>query len=98
MAVVEDVEGALVFGMVQRAFGLVTLHHRHRLRSEGAAQALEFADQVGDVGGAIGQDQGLEGVEMGQGIFDPEPVPQDCPSRCTLPSPSVVRTISTSST
>ena len=73
MAVVEDGDGGLVLRVVERALGLVPLHHRHRLRPEGGAEALQLADQMRHVPAGAGEHQRLQRLQVGQRILDGEP-------------------------
>jgi len=73
VAVIEDRDRGLVFGMVQGALGFVTLHHGHGLRPQGGAVALQLGDHVGHVGAGVLQDRRAQVAGVGDAVVDRQP-------------------------
>ena len=73
MAVVQERDRGLVLGVIERALGLVALHHGDRLGTQGAAQALELGGEMRDVGDRVGEDQGAQRFGVGERVLDGEP-------------------------
>ena len=73
MAVVQDGDRGLVFGMVQGAFGLVLLHHGLGLGPECCAQPVQLAHQMRHVTAGVLEDDGLQVLGPGDAVLDAEP-------------------------
>src|SRR5262245_46914247 len=70
--------------MIEGAVGLMALHHGDGFTAKCAAQPFEFANKVGNVRSSIGKNQGLEGIGVGQRIFDAEPSTPRMPQQMHL--------------
>src|SRR4051794_25620180 len=59
--------------MIETSFRLEPLHHRHGFRAERSAQPIQLLDQVRDIAGAVGADEGPRPLRMEKAKFRAEP-------------------------
>ncbi len=73
MAEIEELDRRRIGRMVIGTSGLEALHHHHGLGTEGGAQPVDLAAQMGNVGAGVGPDHRLDAPGVGQRIVDAAP-------------------------